>query len=310
MLLELIKKFHNPWHVALVSVCTSISITVILSFFVEFNKFSEVLALSVFTPFVISFPVSKLLIFYTQMIQKEKDELQELDKIKHTLFAVISHDIRSPMTTIKGVLSLIKNDHLSQEEFKELAQELDLNINATMSLMDNLIAWAKMQMGGYNLTRTHVHLAEVINDSIQLLELPAAQKNIHIITEGDLTLKAYADYDITKLLVRNLLSNAIKFTKNGGTVNFRLVNRDDTILVSCQDTGIGIGEKDLVRLFDDQRYFSSGGTNNETGAGLGLKVCKLFMDLEGGKIWAESELGKGSNFTFTLHKNKLEQKVT
>ncbi len=304
MLLELIKRFHNPWHVAIFSVCISVSITITVSFFIEFTEFKEVLALSVFTPFVIAFPVARLLIFYTHKIQKEKEELHELNRIKQTLFAVISHDIRSPMITIKGVLSLAKDDNLSREEFKALTQKLDLNLDATISLMDNLIAWTKIQMGGYNLRRTHIHLAKVISDNIQLHEPLAAQKNIRIKTEGDLTIKAFADYDITKLVVRNLISNAIKFTENGGTINFRLLDNDDTILVSCLDTGIGISKKDLARLFADEKYYSRGGTNNEKGAGLGLKVCKQFMDLEGGKFWAESELGKGSNFTFTLHKNE------
>ncbi len=302
-LIGFIEKFHSPWYVALVAVTISFSITIIVSLFVDFNKLLELLALSIFVPFVISFPVSKLLIFYTRRIQKEKDELQELHKIKDTLFGVVSHDFRSPIATVKGALSLMKDGNLSREEFQALAEKLDLNISATINMVDNLIAWAMVQMGGYQLKRTHFHLGEVFSESIQLFKPLAALKNIHVEAKGDLTLKAFADYDITKLLVRNLVSNAIKFTKKGGTVDLSVVDKDELILVSCRDSGIGISDIDLANLFTEEGYFSRGGTNNETGAGLGLKVCKMFTDLQEGNIWAESELGKGSNFTFTLPKN-------
>ncbi|OJJ16293.1 hypothetical protein BKI52_33915 [marine bacterium AO1-C] len=234
------------------------------------------------------------------VLQEQKDRLESLNNLKAKLFSIISHDLRSPINSIQGVLHLMNSDALSQEEVKMLSKNLNNQVQITQNLLDNLLYWSKLQMQGLQLNNTQVNLFQVVDNTLHLFRA-SNPKSLDIQNYVREDLEVWADANMLALVIRNLVANAMKFTPEKGQV---IVDaqpiENQFIKIAITDTGIGITPEDLPKIFDLKSHFTKPGTSQEKGTGLGLMLCKEFVEKQQGSIWVESVLHQGSSFYFTL----------
>lgn len=234
-----------------------------------------------------------------QRVQKRTKKLADLVLLRDKILSIVGHDIRTPLASLQSSLILINRNMVSEEEGKSLLNEIGIKMGSTLSLVENLLSWASQQMGGLQTNVKVFPFNSVLEDVLDVISPIAQDKKIEIIREvNDFTIKA--DYEHTHLVLRNLLSNAIKFTDSGGKISIKSNIIDSFISISIVDNGVGMSEKIVKSLFQSEKIESQLGTKNETGTGLGLMLCHEFIKMNGGEITVQSQVGEGSNFTFTL----------
>lgn len=234
-----------------------------------------------------------------ELLEKQTTELKELDLLKNKLFSVIAHDLKTPMYALRNLFRNIQQQNLPGEEVKIMIPDVVTDLNYTTGLMENLLQWAKSQMQAETKNTGLVDVNALINDVIQLLRLQAEAKKIYVEAKMSSSVYVYADREMVHLVLRNLLSNAIKFTPENGAIQLGASDAGSYVEVFVQDTGTGMDAATLKKV-NASNYFSSRGTSNEPGTGLGLMLCREFLNKNGGKMYVESEPGKGSVFSFTL----------
>ena len=241
-------------------------------------------------------------------IQLEESEakLKESNATKDKFFSIIGHDLKNPLFVIQSMSEILETefDEITPEERLEFIRAIRESSKNAFSLLEDLLHWARCQTGRIDYNPEPVHLKQLAAKCISLLEAHAIKKNIHLINAVDATHILLADKFMVETVIRNLTSNALKFTPEGGTVKINSKPVDDFIQISVEDTGIGLSESDKQKLFRIDVKNSEIGRSKEKGTGLGLILCKEFVEKHGGKIWVESELGKGSQFIFTIPKLK------
>jgi len=242
-------------------------------------------------------------------LQKHAEELEELNKTKDKFFSIISHDLRSPFNALLGISGFTKKffNNLSQEEIKEAIESIHSSAKKVYNLMQNLLEWTQIQTGGLEYKKSKIDLCEISKRVVELYKETAASKNINLTSNISDSIFLYADRYMIETILRNLVSNGIKFTHPMGKVSINATIKNDLVEVSVQDTGIGITPDNQKQLFTIDKQYSSEGTANEKGTGLGLVLCKDFVEKSNGTISVESKLNKGSKFTFTvpLYNNSL-----
>lgn len=254
---------------------------------------------------VVAFLSLVLSYFYRQKkeavlkLEVKKEELEMLNGVKDKLFSVISHDLRSPLANLEAILSLMETGDLSTEEVVMLASQLTQNVQDTSNMLDNLLQWSKSQMQGIRPKHEKANLGLLVNDIIFFYRNQAEKKAITVRTFISEPSTTFADVEMMKLVMRNLLANAIKFTPTGGMINVEIKSTLQNVIVSVKDSGLGISDNNKLRLFSNTS-FTTAGTHDEKGTGLGLLLCRDFVEKNNGKIWVESQLGKGSIFSFSL----------
>ena len=174
------------------------------------------------------------------------------------------------------------------------------------SLLDNLLKWTKSQIGRLNVVYQQFDLVPIIQGVIEIFSIAAELKNIRLRVEIPDTLEVYADCDMMKTVIRNLISNAMKFTPEGGDITIRVRQDAQAAIVEASDSGCGISKENQAKLMKPSTHFSTFGTKNEEGSGLGLLLCQDFATKNGGRLWFESEEGKGSTFSFSIPLQKTE----
>ncbi len=242
------------------------------------------------------------LIQQKEEIETKINMLVELNATKDKFFSIISHDLKSPFNSILGFSQLLETniENNDQEERLEFVQIIRESAENTLKLLENLLEWAKSQTGKIKFNPEIISLEYLFSEAINLVESSAKNKNITIsIAEGD-NIEIYADNNMISTVLRNLLSNAIKFTPKNGKVVLKGILKDNEVWITIWDNGIGIKSENITKLFKISESVSSQGTENEIGTGLGLILCNEFIEKHNGKIWVESELGKGSEFKFML----------
>lgn len=238
--------------------------------------------------------------------------LREINATKDKLFSIIAHDLKSPYNAQLGFLELLLEDEnsYSEEQRKRFINTVYNSTKQSFALLDNLLVWSRTQTGKIPFNPEELLVAQVFEEAIDLQQYAAQAKNILIETElcND-SLEVSADAEMVNTILRNLISNAIKFTpENGKILLGGKTACDNKILIYVQDTGIGIEKQHHQELFDQTSNFSTIGTNKEKGTGIGLIICRDFVERNGGKIWVESEPDKGSTFYFTLQSFLPEKK--
>jgi two-component system sensor histidine kinase/response regulator len=244
--------------------------------------------------------VNRLLAEQNKKIHGQAQQLSNLNTTKDKLFSIISHDLRSPVASLKGMMEILSNDKLSQTEFARLTRQLHLNLDSLYDDLDNLLQWAQSQLKGLQPAPEVVNLKKAVEEKFALFHTSAKNKGVSLINDVDESVKVFADKNHIGLILRNLIANAIKFNPTEGKVKVASKLRGDIVEISVSDSGIGISLDDLNKLFNAETHFTKPGTNQEKGVGIGLLITKEFVDINGGNIWVTSELGKGSEFTFTL----------
>ncbi len=246
-----------------------------------------------------------------EALHEQNGQLEQLNGTKNRLFAIISHDLRSPINNLKGVLDIMDMD-LPKEQQKQILQDTTRLMDNTFQTLENLLNWAKWQMGGSHYFPQKIDIEHITYQICSLLDQTAASKNIELDNQIEKETFAWADRDHVELILRNLIGNALKFTPEGGKIwvkSQKLKNiSDEFVQISVCDSGVGISEERLLKLFDSQKINSTRGTAGEKGTGLGVVMCKEFVEQNGGTLQVRSKIGEGTIFVFTLPQNWLENR--
>lgn len=224
-------------------------------------------------------------------------ELLNAEKVK--MFSIISHDLRSPLASVKQYFDLLGEIDLESKERIVLEKNLLQTIGNTQDLLTNLLKWAKNQMDGVTAHLQPLNLNEYLADTFQLFEAIAQKKDITLITITDESIVVNADVDMLQLVIRNLLNNAVKFTRAGGLIEVKSITENNNCIISITDNGTGMALGKQAEIFSLSTT-STHGTQNEYGTGLGLVLCKDYTELQGGRIWFNSTEGTGSTFYISL----------
>jgi PAS domain S-box-containing protein len=237
------------------------------------------------------------------IIQQKNTQLQELNAQKDKFFSIIAHDLKAPFQGFLGLTQTLaeKATSYSAEELKDIGQEMYKTANRLFSLLKNLLEWAQMQKGSIIFEPKVISLEEMIADNVEIIKESSKKKSITIINTVTSKFQAYADQNMINSVLHNLLANAIKFTHRNGEVTVKAKHTSDrTVQICINDNGTGMQKSVLDKLFKVGEKTGSEGTEGESSTGLGLLLCKEFVEKNRGKIWVESEEGKGSAFYFTL----------
>jgi signal transduction histidine kinase len=244
-----------------------------------------------------------------EMLHKQNRQLQELNATKDTFFSIIAHDLRNPFSGLMAGTGILGGylQESNDKKLLDLAHELHNSAQRVYKLLENLLSWAQVQQGSIPYVPKTIDLTILAGYSMSLLREIAVHKQISLTNMIKKDLVVCADYDMLEAIFRNLISNAIKFTPKGGEVKISAQKGDGMIEIAVTDTGVGMSAAKTQKLFTiGERHISSQGTDGERGTGLGLILCKEFVELHGGTIWVESEQGNGSTFKFTLPKGGNE----
>jgi len=235
-------------------------------------------------------------------LKESEVRLRELNATKDKFFSIIAHDLRNPFMAILGFSDFLiqKISDKDYESIEEYANIIRNSSQQVLSLLTNLLQWASLQNGKIQFNPEMFEIGALINEVTELSKGAALQKSITITKKLPHNVLVFADKSMIGTTLRNIISNAIKFTKPGGKVNISAMKKQDELLITISDNGIGMNKDALKRLFGIEDGYSTSGTQNEPGTGLGLILCKEFVHRHKGKIWAESEPGKGSRFHFTI----------
>ncbi|HEY6915176.1 MAG TPA: PAS domain S-box protein [Paludibacter sp.] len=237
-----------------------------------------------------------------EALKESEARLRELNATKDKFFSIIAHDLKSPFNAINGFCNLLisqikEKDYLGIEQYAGII--LDSSQRA-MDLLINLLEWSRSQTGTMNFNPERIDLISLIHQVTEISNDIALQKSISILTHLPDHVIAFADKDMLNAIFRNLISNAIKFTHPGGEIIISVEQEDEDWKVTIADNGVGIKKEALDNLFRIDTSYKTTGTKNEIGTGLGLILCKEFIDKHGAKIWVESKVGVGSRFYFTI----------
>jgi signal transduction histidine kinase len=232
--------------------------------------------------------------------QERKNELSALNATKDRLFAILSHDLMSPVATLKNYTMLMDWGAMDQAEFTESVQSLKTNVNNLYLMLENVLHWSITQMKGIKAKIEKVNISEVIQEQVALLEPIAKGKNIRITQAVPSGITIDMDRNHLALIIRNLLQNALKFTHSGGIIQFNGENTEGGYQLRIQDNGIGMAADILTKLFKVEENANRTGTAKEGGTGLGLILTKELVELNGGKITVSSEEGRGATFSIVF----------
>jgi len=236
-------------------------------------------------------------------IKHKNDELRQINAEKDRFFSIIAHDLRSPFNGFLGLTQLMAEEleNLTSEEIKDFTLSMRNSAADMFRLLENLLEWARMQQGLITFNREIAQLAPIVDESIAIILEPAKIKGIEIILDISADITVFADRNILQTVIRNIVSNAVKFTPKGGRIRVSAKVTDyNNVEISIKDTGIGMSNKMIDDLFRLDVQTNRKGTEGEPSSGLGLLLCKDFIEKHGGRIWVESEEGKGSTFYFSL----------
>lgn len=239
-------------------------------------------------------------------LKKQAEELEFQNATKDKFFSIISHDLKNPIASIIGFSELLSEDYkdIERSKIKKFSTIINKSANFTLDLLQNLLEWSRVQTESIKPVKSNFNLSNLINTVIESCEGQTTVKKIDITTNFSSDLNVYADTKMIDTVLRNLLANAIKFTPNGNSITIsaeeKIIENKKVVETIVKDTGIGISEENMAKLFEIGHNYTSLGTNEEKGTGLGLILCKEFITQNNGTIRVESEENVGSSFIFTI----------
>ena len=262
---------------------------------------SQELISRVFNHLQLSYARSEIVVKNAELDERNR-QLWEIIAAKDKFFSIISHDLKNTFSSIVNFTSYLKNNFRSMDasDIERSMASINQSSSQVYELLDNLLNWALSQTGKIEFKPEAIDLKAVINETVKNSSVAAGNKKIRIVTKLENEFTAYADGNMLKTILRNLLSNAVKFSHAGGIVEIAVNRAMEGVAISVEDDGIGISGEHLKNLFKIDSSVKTSGTQNEKGSGLGLILCREFVEINGGKISVESEPGSGSKFVFTL----------
>uniref|UniRef100_UPI00404A74EB tetratricopeptide repeat-containing sensor histidine kinase n=1 Tax=Fulvivirga sp. TaxID=1931237 RepID=UPI00404A74EB len=238
-------------------------------------------------------------------IEKQAALLTEANRLKDKLFSVISHDLKSPFNSLLIIIEHLDQKTFSEQELKKFKNSLLGNVKSLSELLNNLLIWSQQQLDGVSIKKETFDLTALISRNVEVFKQSAETKSIQLISEIEGINEVYADINQIDCVIRNLINNAIKFTNKSGSIKIKASKRLHDTLVTVEDTGTGMSKEIQSSLFTADTKTTRMGTDNEGGSGLGLFLCKEFVEKNGGSIGVESEVEKGSEFYFTIPNNNI-----
>jgi signal transduction histidine kinase len=276
--------------------------TLMRNFFATVSILVLILALGSVYGYVVIRQKNKWLNEANEKLSQSEENLKKMVQTKDKLFSIIAHDLRSPFTALVGLTEVFSHN-ASQLETKDISDYGSLihqSSQKLLTLIENLLDWSRSQTGKIKLEPLRISLDKLTNEIINIHSLQANTKSITLKNTIPNDIVVYADYEMLSAVLRNLVSNAIKFTQENGSVELKAHRNDNNIIIKIIDNGVGISPENLKKLFKLEESFSTQGTDQESGTGLGLIVCKEFIEKNGGKISVESEVNEGTTFTISL----------
>ncbi|MEI6089937.1 MAG: ATP-binding protein [bacterium] len=279
------------------------------------RKDGSLVAVSVYgMPIVVDSEIIGIYGMYIDITERQKAALQletysqklkELNITKDKFFSIIAHDLKSPFNSITGFSELLLENYSSMEidEIRTSLKFIQSSSKHAYTLLENLLVWARSQTQAIEFIPVVFNLKDGIYDTLLMAQSISVKKRIELIFEIDDSISILADINMINTIIRNLLSNAIKFTPQKGKVSITINQNSDSWLFTISDTGVGIDAKNIDKLFKIESKFSTFGTENETGTGLGLILCKEFVEKHGGNIEVKSSVNQGTEFTFSIPKS-------
>jgi PAS domain S-box-containing protein len=249
-----------------------------------------------------------------QALKESEKKLVQLNADKDRFISILGHDLRNPFNGLLGLSNLL-NENIQDfniEQIKKMGGLINKTAHSTFNLLEDILLWARTQQGKVPFMQQNLSFRDLCNVIQETLITTAIAKNITIHYSFTDKLSVFADGEMLKTVLRNLITNAIKFTNSGGTINISAVQTPSTTTISVSDNGVGISPDDLAKLFAFGQIQTTKGTADEKGTGLGLLLCKEFVEKHGGRIWVESTEGKGSTFSFSIPAKKqsnIEEEV-
>jgi signal transduction histidine kinase len=251
--------------------------------------------------------MNKILREHNKTISKQKQELEEENKLKAKLLSILSHDLRTPLSSVHLLVQMLRSDSLPRKVINSRLIKLEESLDCSSQMLENLLFWAKNQMNGINYSPEDIDLETITDEVLTLVDTYLQNKNINVDKQIYLA-TAYADREMINIIIRNLITNAMKYTPKGGNITIMGKRQENKMIWSISDTGIGIPEKLKSKIFTNE-IKSTRGTNMERGLGLGLTLCRNFALICKGSIDFESEEGKGTTFRLSLplEKSQIEK---
>ena len=234
-----------------------------------------------------------------QQLTHDNDRLVTANSVKDKLLSVISHDLRSPISSLQALLGLFQTNNIDRTDLVNYFGNLLSRVENTSTMLENLLHWSQYQLKGLEPIFHKVDLQKIIDECIFLYHMQAEQKHIVIDNTLKTTVHITADVEMLKVILRNLISNALKFTHSGGIITIKTMTKDNYAIVSVKDTGVGISPENQEKMFAMDN-FTTPGTEKEKGTGLGLMLCKDFVEHNNGKIWLDSKINVGTTFHFSM----------
>jgi signal transduction histidine kinase len=237
-----------------------------------------------------------------QQVRQSEKRLESLLKVKEKFFSIISHDLRSPLNTLKGFLNILHTytESFSAQELRQLSGDMQDSLNRVMGMLDDLLRWSRSQTGDLEYAPQVLPLSKIVEENIALLQQTAQAKSIRLEAEVSPQIWVKADKNMVDFILRNLISNAIKFTYEQGLIRVSASANEYFTSISVEDNGMGISPEILQRLFDPETHLTTMGTHKEKGTGFGLLMCKDFVEKNEGTIRIESQVDKGTKVIFSL----------
>jgi signal transduction histidine kinase len=233
-------------------------------------------------------------------VEERTNELVTANTVKDRLLSVMSHDIKSPLNSLRGILQIFNMGAINQQEFVELTRQVEGDLNKTSLLLENILFWTASQLKGIDVKVEKFNVHQLVEENLHLFKSIADSKKITLSHNTPIKFEVVNDRNILNLVLRNLLANAIKFTFDGGLVDIRVTTTDKHFTLQVIDSGIGMDRGTIENLLSSESTMSTSGTKNEKGTGLGLLLCKEYLHKTGGQLTVESTPGKGSTFTIQL----------
>ena len=234
-----------------------------------------------------------------QKLIQENDSLEKSNAVKDKLLSIISHDLRSPMSSLQALLGLFNTNSIARTDLVDFFGKLLSRVENTSTMLENLLHWSQYQLKGLEPIFDRIDMQMIIDECINLYRMQAEQKHIVIDNTLKTSVHVWADVEMLKVILRNLISNALKFTHSGGIITIKSLTKDHFAIVSVRDTGVGISPENQARMFAVAN-FTTPGTEKEKGTGLGLMLCKDFVEHNQGKIWLDSKVNVGTTFNFSI----------
>lgn len=248
-----------------------------------------------------------------RMIIQQRDEVQATVEARDKMYSVIAHDLRSPIGTLKMIFNMLSinvtPEQIGEDNYEMISMGNNIS-ESTFMLLDNLLKWTKSQIGRMNTVFQQVDLSEVVLFASKMSDLVAQVKNVEVEYEIAGVITVSGDVDMIKTIMRNLMSNAIKYSKEGGKIIVSVSETPTHGVVSVRDFGIGVPEEDIPKLLDPKVHYSTYGTKNEEGSGLGLQLCIDLVRRNGGEMTITSKQGEGSTFSFSIAKEQPATEIT